>query len=142
MKVTICTKALYERYGGDVSCGFIEVDDDYYDLYLCQRAALACMDGEVCEVVKHDNGKYTLFNTDGEAGVMFTLTDEEFEVATEGMTSWEECQEHDAHERDDCEFALWRGQRNDDGKEIGYCLEHGDDVMRETCDTCSKWSRL
>lgn len=88
MKVCICIKALYERYGNGngnsiISCGYIQnEDDDCYDLYLNHHEALACMDGEMCEIRQHEEDRFTLYNNDGETGVVFTLTDEEFECAT------------------------------------------------------------
>lgn len=84
----ISVQALYEKYGEQltnvkidyISKGEENPDCDYYDLY-DRYGQLVCMDGEVCEVVSHENGVWTLINSDGEYDIEFELTDEEMEIA-------------------------------------------------------------
>lgn len=79
---TICVKTLYEKYGCHLMNGnIIEVDNEYYDL-LTRNRELACMDGEVCEVINENENYYKLINKNGEQDVEFCLTKKEFEIAT------------------------------------------------------------
>jgi len=76
-------KALYDKFGEHLTYGKILVDrtddNNYYDLLVSD--GIACMDGEVCEIVHKDDNAVTLVNHDGEVDMTFKLTREEFGVA-------------------------------------------------------------
>jgi len=80
--ICISVKALYDKYGEKLSyCNISTEDDGYYDLQT-EFSGTVCMDGENCEVIEENDDVVKLLNKDGEINTTFTLTLEEFYIAT------------------------------------------------------------
>lgn len=81
----ISVMALYEQYGEKLSnCKIAKIEEGnetYYDLYN-KNGVLACMDGESVTVINETNGTLTLSSVEDENNAVFTLTREEFSVAS------------------------------------------------------------
>lgn len=79
MKLSVSLETLYREFKGNLKFGKIEKYSDnditYYDLY--SNGTLVCMDGEVCEIAKHDD-YVELKNTYGEYDSSFKLTHDEY----------------------------------------------------------------
>lgn len=81
--VCVSVAQLYEQYGDSLVYCDIEVEKDGYEQYYdIIDNGVVCMDGEVCEVISEDEYRVELLNCNGEVYRKFTLTREEFEVAT------------------------------------------------------------
>lgn len=83
--VGMSLKALFGEKSSDLKHGkiikTIEGVNEYYDLYDL-NGELACMDGEVCEIVSEDDHKVRLLNNNGEYDTIFTLTKEELGISS------------------------------------------------------------
>lgn len=91
-RYTVSIQNLYETFGENLTYGRITTEENgsgdfYYDFYN-RDGSLACCDGETVEILKKENGVYTLQSDCALEDAPFALTEDELNIAV--IASYEE----------------------------------------------------